>query len=284
MALKELKSIVPFFKPLFSACRKYLVYTGWGITVNEYTAFSLIAALIVSLVFYALVYTVILALTQNIFISLVFGFGGSLWGFLIGILIMMYLPRYTYISLGKRIDVELPYVTAHFSTIAGVGIPIPTVLKIMSSFEEYKVLSKRFYEMYKNISIMGTDLFSALEYEAKLTPSKKWGEILYGVLSILKTGGNIKMFLEEEAEKLLEEKRMLERKFIETLNLITEVYMVVFVVTPIMIIIAVAIMGMIGMSGDINLKAILWAFVYIGMPFIAFMFVLIINLLRPAEI
>jgi flagellar protein FlaJ len=288
-AYKELKDIVPYFKPLFLPMRKYLPIIGWGISINEYVAIALLISICSMVVAYSIGYSLAYLVLNQLIPSLIIGLSFSLFGFVITLLIMAYLPRYQYISLGSKIDTELPYVIAHFATIADTGVSVKNMIKILATFEEFKTMNTRFKDIYRSVELFGMNIFSALEREAKLTPSKKWSEILYGVISIIKTGGNLRDYLERLADKLLEEKRMKEEQFIDTLNLMTEIYIVIFVVVPISVIIGAAIMGMIGMGSDMfaavgGMDVLIKVFVYFIMPFTALMFVLLIYLLRPSDI
>ena len=195
-------------------------------------------------------------------------------------------PRFKAVSRASSIDAVLPFALMHMATLAGSGIPPHHIFRIMGKIEKYGEVARECRIIYRDVAVLGKDLFSALSDAAKSSPSRLWTEILWGISSTLRTGGSLRDYLyskSRELQALIERK---ERETVETMNLLTEIYLIVFVLTPILGAIMLILMSMLagGTLLGLNPLTLFALLVYLITPVTGIIFLIFADNARPREI
>ncbi len=189
-------------------------------------------------------------------------------------------PRLKAISRASEIDSVLPLAVMHMATLAGSGIPPQHIFRIMGKIERYGEISKDCDAIYRDITIGGKDIFTAISDAAKMSPSHLWTEILWGMESTLRAGGSLRDYFYTKSREL---QSYLERKYKEseeTMNMITEMYLIIFVVGPIfaaIMLILSSFMGGVGFD-PIVLFSLL---TYVIIPVVGIIFLLLAESAKP---
>jgi flagellar protein FlaJ len=192
-------------------------------------------------------------------------------------------PQYRMDSLKKQIEDRLPYATTHMATIAGTGVPIYVVFRMVGDFEEYGEIAKEFRKISRDIEVFGTDTLTALSEAAADTPSPHLKELLWGIVSVTRTGGDLRRYLMEKASSFMEAQKTQQERYVDSLSLLAEMYTTVFVAGPILFVVMVTIMGSMGSLGlptDLMLSLV----IYLGLPVAAVGFMLLIEGSKPGGI
>jgi flagellar protein FlaJ len=192
-------------------------------------------------------------------------------------------PQYRMDSLKKQIEDRLPYATTHMATIAGTGVPIYVVFRMVGDFGEYGEIAKEFRKISRDIEVFGTDTLTALSAAAADTPSPHLKELLWGIVSVTRTGGDLRRYLMEKASSFMEAQKTQQERYVDSLSLLAEMYTTVFVAGPILFVVMVTIMGSMGSLGlptDLMLSLV----IYLGLPVAAVGFMLLIEGSKPGGI
>ena len=252
-------------------------------TMDEYVSL----AILLSIVTFLVSYPIIVAVLGNVSVlTIILGFILSSAVSLLVLLNFLNYPKL--VARNRAYDIEslLPYALTHMATLAGSGIPPHHVFRIMGKIERYGEISKECGIIYKDVSVLGKDLFTALSDAAKASPSRIWTEVLWGISSTLRSGGSLREYLynkSRELQTLLERK---EKEAVETMNLLTDIYLILFVLSPILAAVIIMLTSMLagGTILGIPPMTLFGLLVYIVMPVIGFVFLLVADNIRPREV
>ncbi len=203
---------------------------------------------------------------------------------LVGVIMLNY-PSYRAIQRGKEIDARLAAAVTHMSTLAGTGIAPINIFKAMVKLREYGEIAKECALIVRDVELFGKDLLTALSESARRSPSRKWEELLWGVMSTLRSGGNLRDYFLTKARELMKEFERQEREAMESANVVTEIYLIIAVLAPILAVLMTTVMGLFG--GDIigiSPKEVLAVIVYVGVPVTGAFFIAFARMVRPREI
>ncbi len=273
--------ITKYFKPLFKDTKQMLHKAELYMPVEEYIATALLT-ITLSFPFIFLISRLILIniyelipLAATIISFLISTFTG------LGIfLAFMIYPSYEVDNIKRNIELNIPYAATHMATVSGTGVPIYLVFKIIGDFPEYGELAKQCRRIARNIEVFGYDTVSALSEVATETPSPSFKDLLWGIVSITRTGGDMREFLIDRARKYMDNQKNMESEYLDSLELMAELYTTLFVAGPVLVVIMATIMGSIG-SLPIGLEIIFPLFIYIMMPLMAIGFMILIESSKP---
>ncbi|MFH1229421.1 MAG: type II secretion system F family protein [Candidatus Aenigmatarchaeota archaeon] len=204
------------------------------------------------------------------------------------VLLLVFSLFYMYPSMasGKRkksIDATLPFGTTYLATIASSGAPPIAMFKIMSQFPEYGELSVETGKIYRDVEAFGMDLLGAIRKTAARTPSEELKELLWGLDTVLSSGGNVGDFLHEKSRGFIAEyKRRLEQ-YSRTLSLLIEVYLTIVLVGSIFFIIMTALMSILGGGGDsMGMLFLQFMVIFIALPCASLGFIGLLKAISPS--
>ncbi|MDY6766161.1 MAG: type II secretion system F family protein, partial [Candidatus Nanohaloarchaea archaeon] len=192
---------------------------------------------------------------------------------------------YPTVRVGERrsnIDNNLPFATMYLSTIAGTGTPPAAIFDLLGDFDEYGEVSEEARNISRDIYTFGAGTTEALRSAAQRTPSDKFKELLWGVNSILTTGGDLRAYLREKSEAFMADYRRSLDEFTDTLSLLVEMYITLVIVGSVFLITISTIMSTLG--GNSSLIVAIQIFtVVILLPLSAIMFIVIVKGVSPLE-
>jgi archaeal flagellar protein FlaJ len=204
------------------------------------------------------------------------------------VLLLVFSLFYMYPSMasGKRkksIEATLPFGTTYLATIASSGAPPIAMFKIMSQFPEYGELSKETGKIYRDVEAFGMDLLGSIRKTAARTPSDELKELLWGMDTVLSSGGNMADFLHEKSKGFISEyKRRLEQ-YSRTLSLLIEVYLTIVLVGSIFFIIMTALMSILGGGGDaMGMLFLQFMVIFIALPCASLGFIGLLKTISPS--
>lgn len=185
-------------------------------------------------------------------------------------------------SRKKNVEMNLPFAINHISAIAGSGIPSYMIFKLLTGFEEYGEISKEAQKIVRNVDTFGMDVTSSMREVANKTPSKHFKEFLEGMISSINIGGNLQLYLKNQADKALFEYRLRRERYLEILSTYADFYTAVMIAAPLFLVAILAIMNMIGgkvFGMEINDMMSLGIFVVI--PIVNVGFLAFVNFTQP---
>ena len=170
----------------------------------------------------------------------------------------------------------------HMSAIASSGVPPFVVFKLLTNVREYGEVMEEAKRITRNVEVFGMDLLSAIRNVAERTPSEEFRQFLYGIVSTVETGGDLKSYLENSASNALFEYRLKRQRYLQILSTYADFYTAVLIAAPLFFVSVLAVMALIG--GDIFGMPITVAMrigVFIFMPLMNIIFLMFVHYTQP---
>jgi len=187
-----------------------------------------------------------------------------------------YYPRTVVAARRRRIALTMPYAVAFMYALSSGGMNFVEVCRRLADAEgAYGEVSREFDAVVREIDLFGNDIRGALSNVRTLTPSENLQRFLDDLLGVIESGGDLEAFLEGETEARLDDAIEEQTGFIETLGLLSEVFVAGFVAAPLFVIVVLMVVGFIG-SQTVDTIALL---VYVVFPLSMLGFLLLIDVL-----
>ena len=194
-AYKWFKKIVS--KRVDDNLKKSLQSAGMGIRGDVYLAWLILLAIIglittgvIVVVLFLFIFPILNPpfIITVLFALLPFIISGSILG------VGLELPSSRAKLRGRRIDLNLPYAINYVSAMSSAGVTPTEIFHSLSKQEIYGEIQKEAACIYKDVSILGKDILSAIRDAVKRTPSEKFGEFLQGLIVTVTSGGSLKTY------------------------------------------------------------------------------------------
>ncbi|MBS3060645.1 MAG: type II secretion system F family protein [DPANN group archaeon] len=271
---KNFKSDVKKMAPL-------LRQSGLHMTVGEYVSVAMLTttlAIVFSLYFFSIIFFNLFAFPG--IVSLAFTFMMTFLGFAASVAFFYTYPGIRINAIERSIELNLPYLTTHMGTIAGTGVPLPLIFELVGQFQEYGVLAEECRKIARDTRVFGIDILTAMSKAASETPSPHFKELLWAMVSTVRSGGDLRELLLGKSRSFLEIQETAMNSYVEFLGILSEMYIIGFVSAPLFIIILITVMSLITQL-PLPASALLALIIYIGMPMAYSMFLVIIKVTRP---
>ena len=203
--------------------------------------------------------------------------GGLLFFSIIGALtygLIMAYPSMKSDSRKRAINATMPYATAYLYVMQrGGGMTIFDIMKSLSKYPHiYGTTSREFGYIIRDIEYFGKDLQHALWDAADRTPSEQFKDLIDGLISVVASGGDVTLYLKNKTDVYKSNATKEQKHFLETLGLLAEVYITVFVVAPLFLMVILVVMNMIDNGGPTQLYLLVYGVIPFGtMIFLVFL-------------
>ena len=265
MFYEHTESVAPYFSDLKSDMKK----AKMKYSIPEYLSMALLTSLLVFIFELPLLSFIFGFALQNFLFSLAMAFTVSIFATIALFMLFVNSPKYLVHARAKKIDESLPFATIYMATLAGSQLPLTKQFSIFSKFSEYKEVNEEINEINRDVEFFGLDINTALERAVERTPSNNLKEILWGILSNARSGGNLEIFLNEKAKTFLNENRRKIYEFSHQLTIYIEIYLT-------------AITSGIGGVGS-SVLPVQASVIFVFLPGISFVFISLIKSATPGE-
>jgi flagellar protein FlaJ len=177
---------------------------------------------------------------------------------------------------GKKIDIHLPYALNFISAMSSAGITPTEIFRSLSKQDIYGEIKEESLWIYRDVSILGKDIISAIKANIERTPSLKFKEFLQGAVVTVQSGGALKPYFMIKAEQYMRENRLTQKQMIDSLGIMAECYVTAAVAGILLIIVIIPLMIMISNSGTDQLM-IMYIFSFIVIPLIHMAFAVVLS-------
>jgi len=275
------RTLEPYVK-YFEGLKPDLQKANLSLSLTEYVYIMIFTLLLV----FVAEFPLIVVITSLIFgiAPLAFVFSTTITIFImLGVFFIFYTyPSYTSNSRRKKIDSALPFVATYMSTVASSGAPPQTMFKVLARFKEYGEISREAEKINRDVEAFGMDIVSAMRKTASRTPSPDFKELLWGMDTVISSGGNLGDYLHEKSRLFMQENRRKLEQFSQTLSMLIEIYLTIILVGSIFFIIMTALMSMFG-GGESSLFISFLQFlvIFIIMPFVSVGFIFMLKSISP---
>lgn len=194
-------------------------------------------------------------------------------------------PSYLADTRKRAIDSKLPFAVPYMAAMAGAGVPPESVFDSLARSELYGEIAEEARNITRDSKFFGKDIVTVLHEHTNYTPSRRFSELLMGLTTTVRSGGDLKKYLHNEAENMMVEYRQMMKDFAENLGLFAESYITIPVFGTIFLVIVMSTLTMIGGGsiGPLEMKDMMMLVVYIGIPGLSMLFLLLIDSIIPEE-
>jgi flagellar protein FlaJ len=236
------EQLLPYFQDLGATLQK----AGFKISLLSYVSLTLLFSSISFSTALATTAIVAILVGTPIILSLVYGVGIAIMAGLFVFSVLYFMPSMLATTRGKKIDLELPYVTTHMSILAAAGIPPTRMFKLLEDSATTPECASESNEIVRDVEILGDNIITALEKERDRSPSSRFSELLEGLVASIRSGGDLKSYLLDSTNTVMDYRRVAAKQLVEGLAAFAEIYVTLLVVFPLLIIVMFSVMALIG--------------------------------------
>ncbi|MEE9323104.1 MAG: type II secretion system F family protein [Candidatus Aenigmarchaeota archaeon] len=268
--------IVSPYIDYFDTLNSHLRRAGMKHSVEEYVSMLLLSSLIAFIVvitagsFFITLTTTYAFYSYTLSIILSFAAAGGV--FFLG----YYYPSIKSKGIQSSINKTLPFSTIYMATAASSEVTPANLFKIVSL--RGGKIGKECETIYRNIHMLGMDVSTAITKAANKSPSAKFSELLWGMLSVTRRGGNLGEYLSGKATEFMGDYRRSLNEYSKQISFYTEIYITLIIVGTLFFIVLSSIMSPL-VGGDILLIQTFLVFFFI--PLISAGFLVLLKSLSP---
>lgn len=179
------------------------------------------------------------------------------------------------------IDKNLPYAVTFMYALSRGGMNVIEIMRSLSKCTDtYEETAREMDVILRDMDYFGNDLRTALHNICEITPSDKFRDLMYNLLTVIDSGGDIPSYLRDKSEQYLVKAKVEQKGFLETLGLLAESYVTAFVAGPLFIIILGVMMAVMTPGGS---NVMLYAIIYAVIPIGSMMFVVMVSIITPGS-
>jgi len=177
-----------------------------------------------------------------------------------------YHPRLVASTRRQSIDVTLPHAIVYMYALSYGGMDLTAVIRSLAEAEDtYGEVAREFDTVVRDVDLFGNDLLTGLGNARNLTPSENLEQFLDDMISVLDSGGDVTAFLDNEANNYLEEATDQQEDFLETLSIMSEVFVVAFVAAPLFLVVILVVISLLGGETLSRISVLTYAVLPLGM-------------------
>ncbi len=162
----------------------------------------------------------------------------------------LYIPVYYVNEKTRKINQILPQSYLFLYSLTKGGLTITQSMEeLANSKNTYTHVSQVFDDIITQSKYGNQSLESAIQNQAKQTKSTELEDFLQGLINVLDTGSDVSSYLENKTQQALDQEKKDQESYFNTLEMLSEAYIVTFVLAPIFIMVLQLVSAM---TGDFN--------------------------------
>lgn len=237
---RHLNIFTNFFMKLRPSLKADLEHAGIDFNSRKYISISLVASILIAFTTMAII--LVIGSTARPIVTVIPQ--AVLFSFLAFIVMMFYYLSYPKLILMKRnklLDRDLLFSLRYILIRIRSGVPLYDAMVSVSQ-GDYGLVSSEFKKTIEEIS-SGTNEINALENMAIRNPSEFFRRTIWQIANNMRSGTDISSILEGLTSNLVEEHKILVRKYGSELNPIILMYMMFSVIIPALSITVLVVMS-----------------------------------------
>ena len=255
--------------------QRKLIHARIGIPFEVYVSRVYLVSLVLALPSGAFVYFLFSDLMQfGVTSFLIIPLLSVFFGFIAFSMMMAY-PQALANKRGRDIDIVLPHAVALMHALSRGSSDIISFFRIIAGNRRiYGEISDEVNTMLVNTRILNQDITTSLRTSASNTPSESYKNFLESLSTIMTSGGNLVAFFLTKSEQYRLKAINANKAFVESLEVLSEIYVTGLAVGPLFIIVLLVVLGLIGGAKYYFLLVII---VYLLVPFGAIFFIFLLD-------
>ena len=255
------------FERYFSDLDPELSRAGLRLTYKAYVAGTVLASLIAIIGGGLAGFLTAVYLNTYLIFRIALPFGLALMGGAVTFSVFYIYPQLRAGSRKRKLDSQLSFTAGHMAVLASAGMTPAKMFHSLAEEDSTDVVNHEAKMIVRDMSLLGMDLEHALTAEQKRSPSEKFADFLDGFISASKTGGDVKAYLLRSASSLMLDKRLRARTIGESVGFVAELYTILLVVTPLLLLIMFSVIGIVvGTIGGFGILTLIYIVTYALVP------------------
>ena len=255
------------FDKYFADLAPQLSKAGMRVTFRAYVAGMMLATFVGALAGGLAGFLTAAYLNFFLVFRILLPFGFALLGGAIVFAAFYIRPQFAANSRGRNLDSQLSYTVGHMAVLASAGITPEQMFHSLAEEDTTDVVNEESKMIVRDMSLLGMDLEHALEAEKKRSPSQGFSDFIDGFISASRSGGDLKQYLLRAASSLMLDKRLKARSVGESVGFVAELYTILLVVTPLLLLIMFSVIGIIsGSIAGLSILTLIYLITYGVVP------------------
>jgi len=277
----RLTKLLPFLEGLRESLTRSNLKISFPIYISYMLFFSSVAFIAASVATAIPGFVYGIPISLSLLLALVFG----LLAFTSIFATLYAYPSIVSDSRSRRLEEELPYLTIHMAVLSKAGIPPERIFRSVSTVESKSLRSVAAEEarnIVREVNLLGFDIVSSMKRSAGRSPSKKFTELLNGLVSVTQSGGDMTRYFLSAAKGYMDSTRIAAKQLSDTLGNIAELYVAMMAVFPVVVAIMLAVMGVLGGTlAGVSIIMIMYLVAYIAVPVMATVVLVLLDSIMP---
>jgi flagellar protein FlaJ len=279
-----MRYIIKYIEPhvvIFDDLRKDLKMSGMNKTLEEYLSTTILTCLILFIVELPLFSIIFSLLNLGYLFSFFMAITTSILICTFFFVLFVNYPKFIMRDKARDVERTLPFAGIYLSTIASSRLPPHKIFEIFSKFKEYGEVTREARRIVADMEMFGLNIYDSLERAVDRTPSRELRDLFWSILSTLKSGGDLTIYLGEESKTFLNNYRRKLNEFAHSLSVYLEIYLTALVLGSIFFIILTSVMS--GFTGIVaqNMVFIQFFLIFFFIPLISTAFIILIKASSP---
>lgn len=189
-----------------------------------------------------------------------------------------YYPNLKAKSVKTEIERSLPFAVFYMATSASSGVNPTQIFRMLSA--RGGIIGREAKKIYNDVVTMGMNLSDALQKAATRSPSPQFADLLWGMISMITTGGDIESYLRGKTRTFMSQYRRSLNDYAKQISMYTEIYITLIIIGSLFFIVLIAIISPLVGGQTILIQTFL---VFFFIPLISMGFIVLLKGISPSE-
>ena len=189
-----------------------------------------------------------------------------------------YYPSLKAKSVKAQIERALPFAVFYMATSASSGVHPTQIFRMLSV--RGGVIGNEARKIYNDVVTMGMNLSDALTKAATRSASPQFADLLWGMVSMLTTGGDIEEYLRGKTRAFMSQYRRALNDYAKQISMYTEIYITLIIIGSLFFIVLIAIISPLTGGGTLAIQTFL---VFFFIPLVSAGFIVLLKGISPSE-
>ncbi len=173
-----------------------------------------------------------------------------------------YYPKFRSGEIAASIDRSLPSAITYMYALSRGGLELVEILESLAGQRHvYGGVADHVGYVVRDIRYLNIDIIKALHDASERSPSRNMRDFLDGLVMVIDSGGSLTEYFKIKSSYYYQQAGADQEKYLNTLGMIAEGYITVFVAGPLFLMTILVVVGMIDSSSIILLNALIYGMI-----------------------
>ena len=203
---------------------------------------------------------------------------------LISILFILIYPNYRVSVEKNRLENGLLYTVSYMTILANCGYSLDRMFTNSVNIEQNQTIKKLMTSFITDIKLLGYDIEQGIKRLMERSPSKVFSELLVSISNANWASGDLKQIMRYHFNVLDKNRKDETERMMNSLTVLSEVYVAIMVIAPIMFIIMIVLLSVLSSSiSSISSITLLNSITFIFLPFTAAGFLVLLDTMKGGD-